>query len=120
MWRMVPCPNCRALIVAGDRFCGNCGINLNWVVLQIPPQSSPVLYNYQYPNQQQTLGQQQPLYNQKSLRGNADQCQQRYMYRDSGNIPQKTSSSVGGTATTISTEISKLLADFFNKQIKYN
>jgi hypothetical protein len=58
------CPNCRAPIVYGDRFCGNCGVNLKWEITQIPPQSLPL------------------------------------------------------TAKPISNEISKLLADFFNKQAK--
>jgi hypothetical protein len=124
------CPNCRALIAAGDRFCGNCGINLNWVVLQ-PPQSSPVSYDYRCPNQQQRWiqqprwreqpGRNQPLpYAQAPVCGNPNQYQQRYMYDNRGAIPQKKSSSVNGTITPMRAEIYKLLEEFFGEHIKYN
>lgn len=130
MRQMYSCPNCRAPVAYGDRFCGNCGINLNWAAQQMPPQSSPLSYGYQYPNQQQPWGQQPewhqqsgwnqpPPYSQPPVWINPNQCQQRYMYDNSGSVPQKDNSSAGSTITPMRTEISKLLADLFDKHIKY-
>jgi hypothetical protein len=107
MWQMHFCPSCGAQIAYGDRFCGNCGINLICVIQQISPQPPPPSYNYQYPDQQWPQYSQSP-YNQAPVSGNPNQNQQRYVYDD------------GGTVTPISTEISKLLADLFGKRIKYN
>lgn len=33
------CPNCRASIYYGEKFCGNCGTGLKWVVYNTPPLS---------------------------------------------------------------------------------
>jgi len=30
------CPNCRARVVCGERFCGNCGVNLTRVAQPAP------------------------------------------------------------------------------------
>ena len=35
------CPNCMAPVVRGERFCGNCGVNLIWAV-QPAPTDRPV------------------------------------------------------------------------------
>jgi hypothetical protein len=103
MWQMHFCPGCGARVACDYRFCGNCGINLSCVIQQIPPQS----YDYRYPDQQRRQYN-QPPYNQVSALGNPNQYQQRYVYSN------------GGTVTPISTEISKLLADFFGKRMKYS
>ena len=109
------CPNCRAPIRYGDRFCGNCGTNLEWVVQQSPPQPLPQWYDCQYPEQQQTWSGQQPQYNQTSVSGNANQNQQQYIHGNRGTTSSGKRSSVDVTAKPISNEISKLLADFFRQ-----
>jgi predicted amidophosphoribosyltransferase len=103
MWPMYFCPGCRAQVAYGDRFCGNCGINLICVIQQIPPLS----YNHQYTDQQWQQYRQSP-HNQTPASGNLNQYQQQYVYAN------------GGTVTPISTEIYKLLADIFDKRIKHN
>jgi hypothetical protein len=117
------CPNCRAPIGYGDRFCGNCGINLKWEIRQIPPQSLPLWYDCQYPGEQQTCSRQQLQYNQlpydqASVSGNANQNQQQYIHGNRGTTSSGKRSPVDGTAKPISNEISKLLADFFDKRAK--
>lgn len=94
MQRMYFCPNCRSPIAYGVRFCGNCGVNLRWVVPQMPPQSSPMSYGSQYPNQPQ-----------------------RYVYNKPDGVPRKNCVS---TTTPIRAEISKLVANLFDKQTKFN
>jgi hypothetical protein len=81
------CPNCRAPIRYGDRFCGNCGTNLEWVVQQSPPQPLPQWYDCQCPEQQ----------------------------RNRGTTSSGKRSSVNVTTKPISNEVSKLLADFFRQ-----
>jgi hypothetical protein len=109
------CPNCRAPIRYGDRFCGNCGTNLEWVIQQSPPQPLPQWYDCQYPEQQQTWSHQQLQYNQASVPGNANQNQQQYIHGNRGTTSSGKRSSVDVTAKPISNEISKLLADFFRQ-----
>jgi hypothetical protein len=41
MWRTYSCPNCRARIVYGYRFCGNCGVKLDWQIQQTTTEPSP-------------------------------------------------------------------------------
>ena len=94
MRQMYYCPNCRASVSCGARFCGSCGISLNWVVEQMPPPSSPL------------------------ASGNLKQYQQQHMNGNRGTISQSKSSSQDAAVTPISIEISKLLADFFGKQTK--
>jgi hypothetical protein len=101
MWPMYFCPGCSAQVAYGDRFCGNCGINLSCVIQQIPPQT----YNHQYPDQQRQQYT-QPPHNQAPVSGNQNQNQQQYVYANDDTI------------TPISTEISKLLADLFDKRVK--
>ena len=128
------CPNCKASVFCGDRFCGNCGISLNWAVQQMPVPLSPLSHGYQYTDQQQTWCQQREPYNrqvgwyeqsglnlptvdnQESASGNLNQYQQRYRNGNLGTASQKKSSSEDGAVTPISIEISKLLADFFDKR----
>jgi hypothetical protein len=40
MIRTYYCPNCRATIYCSDRFCGNCGVSLKWVEVQMPTADS--------------------------------------------------------------------------------
>jgi len=105
------CPNCGARLVCGERFCIGCGINFTWVIEPIQPQSTPTWYGYQYPGQQQKPDQEWPMYDQQPRLG-----QQSGLNGDS--FSQRKNSSAGGTVAPISTEISKLLADF-EKHIKY-
>lgn len=107
------CPQCRALIGIDDRFCSNCGTHLNWVILQTPPR--PSRESCSYPDKQGTRQQQLPLGDKQPARH-----QPQKMSKEIRVVPQKGSSPTGGTATPISTEISRLLSDFFSKQINNN
>jgi hypothetical protein len=113
MRQMYFCPQCRALIGIGDRFCSNCGTHLNWVILQTPPR--PSRESCSYHDRQGTQQQQLPSGAKQSA------CYQpQKMSKEISVVPQKRSSSSGGTATPINTEISRLLSDFFNKQVNNN
>jgi DNA-directed RNA polymerase subunit RPC12/RpoP len=41
MQQKYQCPNCGAPVSFGTRFCGRCGIQLNWPAQQLPPNPSP-------------------------------------------------------------------------------
>lgn len=102
MWRIHFCPRCGARIASGDRFCGACGLNLTCVEQLVPPPP----YDYQC-----TYNQWVPhssSYDEAAAPVDSDQYQQRYVYAN------------GGTVTPLSAEISKLLGDFFSKNVKYN
>ena len=101
MWQMRFCPSCGARTTYGERFCGNCGVNLACAVQQVPAQS----YDYQYPYQQ--LQQYDTPCNQPAAPVDANRCQQPYAASDDIN------------ATPISAEISRLLADLFDKRLKH-
>lgn len=68
------CPNCKSPITFGDRFCGACGIYLNWPAQQMSAPRSyqqPPGYNYHY--------YQQPGWEPPSALGHyADQQQQNF------------------------------------------
>ncbi len=129
MWQTDYCPNCRAPVSYGDRFCGNCGISLNWVAQQIPP-SLPFLHGHQNNGQQQTWYQQPGWHeqsgrprptvdSQESVSTNLNQRQQqRHINANHGTVPQSKSSSRHGPVTPMSIEIPKLLEGFFNKHIE--
>lgn len=78
------CPRCNSQIKYGDRFCGSCGLPLNW-----QPQAPPPPYSYQGMQQQgwnqapapnpQTGWQQSNQYQQQS-RGYQNPHQQQYPY----------------------------------------
>lgn len=78
------CPNCRAVIICGEKFCGNCGTALRWV---IPQTFSDSLSH----DSQDTAIQQSS--------------------RDDGGNRQGKSSAVG-TMAPLNAEIAKLLAEF--------
>jgi hypothetical protein len=122
MQQMYFCPNCRAPIGYGNRFCGNCGISLKWEILQIPPQSLPLWYDYQHTAEQQACNQQlqhsQPPHNQALVSGNPNRNQQRYVRDKRVATSAGKRLSDGGTITPLGTEISKLLEDFFDKRAK--
>ena len=109
------CPQCRALIGVGDGFCSNCGTHLNWVILQTPPRPVRESCSSPYPDRQQVQqrqlpsGDKQPVFHQ-----------QQKMSKEISVVPQRNSPSTGGAVTPISTEISRLLSDFFNKQVQNN
>jgi hypothetical protein len=88
------CPNCKASVKYTDRFCGHCGFNLNWDMPQIASQSVP------------------PEYGRRNTG-----IRQRYMRADTGITPEGKHSSAGAPVKPISDEISKLLADFFDKRL---
>jgi hypothetical protein len=46
------CPNCRASIVYGEKFCGNCGTGLKWMVVKTPPPYQHESYDRQLTGQQ--------------------------------------------------------------------
>ncbi len=90
------CPNCRAVITCGDRFCGNCGTALRWVI----PQS---------------LGPEAPSDNPVTT--GARQLQKSGMPSEGDTSGGKEKASSVGTMTSLSNDIARLLAGF-EKQIK--
>jgi predicted amidophosphoribosyltransferase len=96
MWQIHFCPQCGARAARSDRFCGACGLDLTCVVRPVPPPS----YDYQCAYQQWVPH--SPLYNQAAAHVDSNQYQH------------------GDTVTPISTEISQLLADFFDKRLKHD
>jgi len=102
MWQINFCPRCGARAACSDRFCGACGLNLTCVARPVPPPS----YDYQCTYQQWVPH--SPPYNQAAAPANSDQYQQQYVQAD------------GDTVKPISAEISELLADFFDRHLKYN
>jgi hypothetical protein len=103
------CPNCGARLVCGERFCINCGINFTWIMEPAQPQSEPAWYGNQYPGHQSY--QEWPMYDQQP-----GLDQQSGM--NSSSFSQGKNSSGGNAVAPISTEISKMLAEF-EKHIKY-
>lgn len=83
------CPNCAALITCGDRFCGNCGTALRWVIPQM-------------------LGLEEVQdYATRLQEGNGEQTR-----LPGGEAKRETANSAIGTLPPLHTEISKLLAEF--------
>ena len=109
------CPQCRASIGVGDRFCSNCGTHLNWVILQTPPRPSRESYSSPCPDRQQEQQRQLPSGNKQPVFH-----QQQKMSKEMSVIPQRNGPSTDGTVTPISAEISRLLSDFFTKQVQNN
>ena len=103
------CPNCGARIVCGERFCISCGINFTWVMEPGQPQSQSAWNGNQYPGQQPY--QDWPMYDRQQGSGGQSEM-------DGNSFSQGKDSSSGKTIAPISTEISKLLAEF-EKHIKY-
>ena len=123
------CPDCGALVFCGDRFCGNCGASLNWVLQNTPAPVPPLSDGYQCPEQQQAWCQQvgryeqpgrdlQTLDGQESASGSLNQCKHQYRDGSRGTAALRKSSSQDSDVTPISIEISRLLADFFEKHSK--
>ena len=101
MWQINFCPQCGARAASGDRFCSTCGLNLTCIPRPVPPPS----YDYQRTYQQWVPH--SPSYDQAAAPG-SDQYQQQHAQADHD------------TVTPLSAEISKLLADFFDKRLKCN
>jgi hypothetical protein len=102
MWQINFCPQCGARAAGSDRFCGICGLDFTHVLRPVPPPS----YDYQCTYQQWVPH--SPPSNQAAAPINSERCQQRYVYTDDG------------TVTPISAEISKLLAELFDRRLKHN
>ena len=100
MWQTYFCPNCRARIAYGYRFCGNCGVKLDWLIRQTAPESLS--------NNQSLVGRKQNQYQKCHTDGNRDV------------FTQQKNQSISSTITPIRTEIFKLLAELFDKEIKDN
>ena len=92
MWQVNFCPQCGARAAYNARFCGTCSFNLVSVIPQVPPPS----YDYQYPFQQWV----------PSV-AHMEQDQRKYAPGSDAN------------ARPMSEEISKLLAELFDRRIKY-
>ena len=126
MWQRHFCPNCGATVIYGARFCGKCGANLSRTVVQhMTAQPSPASCGCQYNNQQPECSQQseqnqpQPYY-QASARESPNQYHE---FRPNSNInitAKRKSSQVSDPTTELRTEIFKLLAELFDKQIEDN
>jgi len=103
MWQMYFCPNCRAQIVYSQKFCSNCGAQLGWLVQPVKPiMPDPQSYN-------QSLIRREPKQNQK--------C---HTHDERNAVTQAHNQQTGRVTTKMRNEIVKLLAEFLDKQIKYN
>jgi hypothetical protein len=91
MQRMYFCPNCRAPVAYGYRFCSNCGVKLEWLIQQMMPKSSS--------------------HDQALVGGD----QKRYQHWHMENHQPS-----GSATKPMRTEILKLLTELLDKQIKYN
>ena len=100
MWRMYFCPNCRAPVAYGYRFCSSCGVKLDWLIQQMTPKSSS--------HNQSLMGRDQNQYQKCHSDVNHDA------------VTQQENQPIGSAITPMRTEIFKLLAELFDKQIKYN
>jgi len=91
------CPNCRAVITCGEKFCGNCGTALRWVIPQALAQpSSP----------------------SNSLQNNSNrQLQQSARPAGGDNAGNGKRALSAGTLAPLSAEIARLLVQF-EKQLK--
>jgi hypothetical protein len=89
------CPNCAAVITAGERYCGNCGTALRWVI----PQSLP----------------DDPSDN--SSRTAWKQLQKSNRPAEADNATGRGKASTVGTMTSLTHDIARMLAGF-EKQIK--
>jgi len=101
MWQINFCPQCGARAASSARFCSACGLNLSCVEKPVPPPA----YDYQCIYQQWVPH--SPPYNQATASVESDRHAQRH------------TRSSGDTVTPLSAEISKLLADFFDRRMKY-
>jgi len=102
MWQIHFCPRCGARAASGDRFCGACGLDLACVAKPVPPPS----YDYHCTYQQWVPH--STSYDEVAALADLDKYQQRYGH------------TAGDTVIPLSSEISKLLAGFFNRNIKYD
>ena len=100
MWRLYFCPNCKARIAYGYRFCGSCGVKLDWLIQQMTPEPSS--------HNQSLVGRDQNQYQKCHKNDNRDAATQQKDQPTDSTIPP------------MRTEILKLLAELFDKQIKYN
>jgi hypothetical protein len=85
------CPNCRSVITCGERYCGYCGVALNWVIPQ--PDLDPA----------------SPSHGARYLQQRSQQMDR--PASQAGGEGQETGSSVG-TMKPLNTEISKMLTEF--------
>ncbi len=90
------CPNCRAVITAGERYCGNCGTALRWVIPQsLEPETPP----------------------DNSRIAAWRQLQRTNRTADTDNASTQEKGSSVGTMTSLTADVARLLAGF-EKQIK--
>jgi hypothetical protein len=100
MQRMYFCPNCRAPVAYGYRFCSSFGVKLEWLTQEMTPKSSSL--------DQSLVGREQNQYQQCHTGGNRDA------------VTQQKNQQIGSATAPIRTEILKLLTELLDKQIKYN
>jgi hypothetical protein len=95
------CPNCGAPIVYSNRFCGNCGVHLQWELQQAQPESLSTGYDCPNPGRQQTSSSQQP-----------------YAHAAHAGSSSGQHASSNEAVTPLSAEVSKMLEEFFDKRAK--
>ncbi|MDD5398713.1 MAG: hypothetical protein PHU70_06485 [Dehalococcoidia bacterium] len=105
------CPNCAARVVCGERFCGNCGVNLTWIVQPAPAQPIPTACGLSSSFSQET--------DDRWPQTSQEFGPSRPPVQDHSRYLQKKAASTDGAVTPISKEISKLLSDF-EKHLKYS
>jgi hypothetical protein len=96
MQQLYSCPNCNSPVTFGDRFCGTCGINLNWPAQQqMPPNYQQPPPGSQYQHYQQPGWGQPPPWGQPPGWGPYSGQQQQNIYGYGARPPKKQGSSSG-------------------------
>lgn len=127
------CPDCRAPVFYGERFCGNCRTSLKWVIVKTPPPYSPLPYGrpgtgqqttpYPQPRQyvrrpsghQEKTGQRPALQQKKAVPEGQAQHRQRYTNNKQAVTSVKKRVPAEDPARVLSSEVSGLLEHLFHK-----
>jgi hypothetical protein len=88
-----------------------CGIKFNWIEQPESAQQEPISYKLSPPDQQGVSKQEQPLLDQHPQAS-------AHAELDPNTATEKKSAQFGGTATPLSSEISRLLENVFDKHAR--
>jgi hypothetical protein len=96
VWQMYFCPNCRAQVAYGNRFCRSCGVKLDWLVQQMTPVPASHSQSVEHRNQNQS----------------------RWSHTDDNRDAaiQHKNQPIGGVTTPIRTDILKLITKLLDNQ----
>ena len=107
------CTNCGTPVLYGDRFCMGCGVNFTWVEQPVQAQSASTTFSLTHTSQKQSSG-------NEPVPDNHQMESPRQLPQDQGSHAQQIYPSAEGSASPLSTEISRLLESFFDKRTKCN